>query len=47
MGLAAVVAGWTRWLELRLPEKERLIPSRIWPICLVIVGVILMLYRES
>ena len=47
LGLAAVVAGWTRWIELRLPDKNRRIPAKIWPVCLVLVGVILMLYRES
>ena len=47
LGLAAVLAGWTRWLELRLPEKDRFLPAKIWPVCLVLVGIILMLYRES
>jgi putative copper resistance protein D len=47
LGLAAILAGWSRWLELRLPDKNRFIPAKIWPICLVLVGIILMLYRES
>lgn len=47
LGLAAVLAGWTRWIELRLPGKNRRIPATIWPVCLVLVGVILILYRES
>jgi putative copper resistance protein D len=46
MGVMAVFAGWTRWLELRLPEKSRVIPSWIWPMCFVIIGLMLLNYRE-
>ena len=46
MGVIAVFAGWSRWLELRLPEKDRAIPSWIWPICFVLIGAGLMNYRE-
>jgi copper resistance protein D len=47
LGLAAVLAGWSRWLDLRLSSDERRIPGKIWPVCFVLIGVILMLYRES
>jgi len=46
MGLIAVFAGWARWLELRLPEKDRAIPSWIWPACFVLIGAGLLNYRE-
>jgi len=46
MGVIAVFAGWARWLELRLPEKDRAIPSWIWPACFVLIGVMLLNYRE-
>jgi len=46
MGVIAVFAGWARWLELRLQEKDRTIPSWIWPICFVIIGALLLNYRE-
>jgi len=46
MAVVGVVAGWSRWLELRLPEKDRSIPSWIWPICFVIIGAGLLNYRE-
>jgi putative copper resistance protein D len=46
MGVIAVFAGWSRWLELRLPEKDRAIPSWIWPICFVLIGAGLLNYRE-
>jgi copper resistance protein D len=46
MGVLAVFAGWARWLELRLPKKDRAIPSWIWPICFVLIGAFLLNYRE-
>ena len=46
MGVLAVFAGWARWLELRLPEKDRAIPSWIWPACFVLIGAVLLDYRE-
>ena len=46
MGVIAALAGWSRWLELRLPEKDRAIPSWIWPACFVLIGLGLLNYRE-
>ncbi len=46
MGIIAVFAGWARWLELRLPEEDRAIPSWIWPACFVLIGAGLLNYRE-
>jgi putative copper resistance protein D len=46
MGVIAVFAGWARWLELRLPEKSRAVPSWIWPVCFVLIGAGLLNYRE-
>lgn len=46
MGIIAVFAGWSRWLELRLPQKDRVIPSWIWPVCFVLIGAGLLNYRE-
>jgi copper resistance protein D len=46
MGVFAVFAGWARWLELRLPAKDRAIPSWIWPACFVLIGAGLLNYRE-
>jgi copper resistance protein D len=46
MGVIAVFAGWARWLELRLPPKDRAIPSWIWPVCFVLIGAMLLNYRE-
>ena len=46
MGVIAVFAGWARWLELRLPDENRAIPSWIWPFCFVLIGAGLLNYRE-
>jgi putative copper resistance protein D len=47
LALMGVLAGWSRWLELRLPAKERRIPSFIWPVCFVLIGAVLLGYREG
>jgi copper resistance protein D len=46
MAVAGVIAGWSRWLELRLPSKDRGVPSWIWPVCFVAIGAGLLNYRE-
>lgn len=48
IALLGATAGWSRWLELRLPEKrDSRIASYVWPVCLVLVGIVLVDYRES
>ena len=47
LGVIAMLVGWGRWLELRLPPGETKLPGRVWSIGLAMVGVLLLLYRES
>ena len=48
IALLGATAGWGRWLELRLPgSKQSRFASYIWPICLILVGLVLLDYRES
>jgi len=48
IGLLGATAGWSRWLELRLPQKrDSKIASYVWPVCLMLVGIVLLDYRES
>jgi putative copper resistance protein D len=47
LALAAVGAGWCRWLEVRLPRDRTRVVAWIWPVCFVLIGAVLMLYRES
>ncbi len=51
LALTGIVAGWARWLELRLDPQENALAHRaaawMWPVCLVLVGLILLDYREA
>ena len=48
LAILAVAAGWSRWLELRLPAENqtRSVIARLWPICIALIGVVLLNYRE-
>ena len=48
LAVLAVMAGWSRWLELRLPEenRSRLWAGRLWPVCILLIGAVLLNYRE-
>jgi putative copper resistance protein D len=47
MGLLGVIMGWGRWLEVRLPPADRLVPGWIWAACMTAIGLILLVYRET
>ena len=47
LGVLAMIVGWGRWLELRLSPREARIPSQIWPVAFTLIGVLLIIYRES
>jgi putative copper resistance protein D len=47
LGLLATFVAWARWLELRLPPPDDRLPGRLWAVGLSLVGVLLLLYRES
>jgi copper resistance protein D len=46
LGVLGIVMGWARWLELRLPPPNGRGPGRVWAPALVLVGLLLLLYRE-
>jgi putative copper resistance protein D len=48
LAILAVAAGWSRWLELRLPSENptRKAMTRLWPVCIVLIGAILLNYHE-
>jgi putative copper resistance protein D len=48
LAILAVMAGWSRWLELRLPPENqtRTVMARLWPLCIVLIGAALLNYRE-
>jgi copper resistance protein D len=49
LAVVGAVAGWSRWLELRLPEENsaRKYLAWVWPVCFILIGLILMDYHES
>lgn len=48
LAILAVMAGWSRWLELRLPPENHQRPwlARLWPVCISLIGILLLNYRE-
>jgi len=47
LALTGAAAGWARWLELRLDKPASIWAGWVWPVCLVLVGIMLLLYREA
>jgi putative copper resistance protein D len=47
LAILAVVAGWSRWLELRLTSLHGRMFGRVWPACFVLIGAVLLNYREA
>jgi putative copper resistance protein D len=48
IALLGATAGWSRWLDLRLPDKRNSrIAAYVWPVCIILVGIVLLDYRES
>jgi putative copper resistance protein D len=47
LAIFAVAAGWSRWLELRLEGPPPRALAWIWPVCFVLIGVVLLNYREA
>jgi putative copper resistance protein D len=48
LAILGVVVGWSRWLELRLPSENKVRDRMawLWPTCLVLIGLLLLNYRE-
>jgi len=46
IGFLAVEMGIGRWLELRLPKPVNRLPGLLWTACLMLVGFVLLFYRE-
>lgn len=47
LALCGITAGWARWLELRMDGRISRIASWVWPVAFVMVGLILLIYREA
>jgi len=47
LALCSIIAGWARWLEIRLDGRLARIAGWIWPIAFIGVAIILIIYREA
>ncbi len=51
LALAGIIAGWARWLELRLDPKANAVAIRVaawvWPAAILFCGLLLLGYREA
>jgi copper resistance protein D len=55
IAVLGTAAGWGRWLELRLDDpaatvlrsRSRKIAAWVWPACLIVIGFLLLNYRET
>jgi putative copper resistance protein D len=47
LGVLGCCVGWARWLELRLPPPDNRALGWVWSLALVLIGALLLLYRES
>lgn len=47
LAILAVLAGWSRWLEIRLPQFRPRVFAWVWPVCFVLIGFVLLNYREG
>ncbi|MDB5397700.1 MAG: copper resistance protein [Rhodospirillales bacterium] len=47
LALLAVGSAWSRWLELRLLPPDNRVFRTIWPITYVLIGLLLLNYREA
>jgi copper resistance protein D len=48
IAVLGVTAGWARWLQMRLPPgKASRRTAWAWPLCFVLIGLVLLNYREA
>ncbi len=47
LALAGIAAGWSRWLEIRADGAVQRVSGWVWPVCFLLVGCILLDYREA
>jgi putative copper resistance protein D len=47
LALLAILTGWSRWLQFRLPKRDQAVVAWIWPLCFSLMGAILLNYREA
>jgi copper resistance protein D len=46
IAVLGITAGWARWLEVGAPKKALRWAGWVWPSCFVLIGLLLLSYRE-
>ena len=47
IAVLGITAGWARWLEVQAPDAEGRWAGWLWPACFVLIGLLLLGYREA
>jgi putative copper resistance protein D len=47
LAILGLAASWSRWIEIRLPTNAGRWAGAVWPVCFLLVGVLLLSYRET
>jgi copper resistance protein D len=47
IAVLGIAAGWARWLEVEGPAAEGRWAGWLWPACFVVIGLLLLGYREA
>ena len=47
MAVLGILAGWTRWLQVKSPEGEGRWAGWVWPACFVLIGLLLSAASSS
>jgi putative copper resistance protein D len=47
LAVLGVTAAWARWLEIRLDQRAQRVAGYVWPVCFILIGFILLAYREA
>ena len=47
MAVLGIIAAWARWLQIKAPKEEGRWAGWVWPSCFVLIGLLLLNYREA
>jgi len=47
ISVLGITAGWARWLEVEAPEADGRWAGWLWPVCFILIGILLVVYREA
>jgi putative copper resistance protein D len=47
IAVLGITAGWARWLEVEAPKEDGRWAGWLWPACFVLIGLLLLGYREA